>query len=73
MSVWEEVDQAMCRTEPTNPTTVPVRSDIQGDYYYYYYYCSRRCPKRVISLYKSCFRTQGKLYDDDDDDVNVTV
>jgi len=27
MSAWEELDQAMCRTGPTNPTSMPVRSD----------------------------------------------
>ena len=30
MSVWEEVDQEMCQTGPTNPTNIAVRSDKPG-------------------------------------------
>ena len=30
VSVWEEVDQEMCQTGPTNPTNIAVRSDKPG-------------------------------------------
>jgi len=30
MSDWEKVEEAVCQTGPTKPTSMPVRSDDQG-------------------------------------------